>query len=338
MIEILKTLPLNSVQDLGRPGKRGLGIARAGALDTLAMMGANALLGNAPQEAVLEIQMFPVSMRFTQRTLIALTGADSRAEINGKRLPPWWVREVHPGDELHMLPPLRGARCYLAVQGGIDVPEVLGSRSTALRYGFGGHRGRSLQKGDVLPVGAGSASCRSSAGFGARAPADVLKSAPDGAAGDTPNDKDICLRVMRAAEYDLFDEASQTAFENATWTVSTQSDRMGYRLSGPALQRKVHGEMRSHPIVPGVVQVPPSGQPIVQLADGNSAGGYPKIGFIIDADLWRIAQARPGARLRFRMCGIAEARRAQAEVEDYLTGLREQARYGRVPAGSQRMR
>ena len=141
----------------------------------------------------------------------------------------------------------------------------------------------------------------------------------------------MTLRVMRAAEYGMFTPASQAAFTDAVWRVSAQSDRMGYRLSGPVLERTAVREMRSHPIVPGVVQVPPSGQPIIQLADGNSAGGYPKIGFVIDADLWRIAQSPPGTKLRFQMCGLDEARAAQAELESYLAGLRDTAAHCRVP-------
>lgn len=326
MIEIIKTAPLNSVQDTGRPGLRGLGIARSGALDPLAATGANALLGNAADDAVLEFQMYPAALRFTRDTLVALTGADCRARLNGVPVPAWWVRDVRAGDELVLSPPIQGARCYVAVQGGVDVPAVLGSRSTALRYGFGGHRGRALQKGDSLPIGARRNSARLPAGYGACPPEQAL--APR---ANEDADGVMTLRVMRAAEYGMFTPASQAAFTDAVWRVSAQSDRMGYRLSGPVLERTAVREMRSHPIVPGVVQVPPSGQPIIQLADGNSAGGYPKIGFVIDAELWRIAQSPPGTKLRFQMCGLDEARAAQAELESYLAGLRDTAAHCRVP-------
>ena len=139
------------------------------------------------------------------------------------------------------------------------------------------------------------------------------------------------LRAIPAAEYDQFDESSHAALWQTPWKVTAQSNRQGYRLAGNALQRTELVEMRSHGIVPGVIQVPPSGQPIIQLADGNSAGGYPKIGVVIEADLWRIAQAAPGNVLRFVSCTLEEARAAEREIAAYLTKLRRLAGYCRQP-------
>jgi allophanate hydrolase subunit 2 len=141
--------------------------------------------------------------------------------------------------------------------------------------------------------------------------------------------------VIAAAEYGQFDEASHDSFWNTPWKVTSQSNRQGCRLAGNALQRTELVEMRSHGIVPGVIQVPPSGEPIIQLADGNSAGGYPKIGVVIEADLWRIAQAAPGNVLRFVSCTLEEARAAEREIASYLTRLRRLADYCRFPVSEQ---
>lgn len=314
MIEIVKTAALNSVQDLGRHGVRNLGVTASGALDTLALRAANILLGNAPGDAALEVQMFPLAMRFSCAGQIALAGGECVALLNDRRMPPWWTLDVQAGDTLVLQAPVVGARTYLAVRGGLDVPRIMGSRSTAMRHGFGGHEGRALRAGDVLATGPAPALPAVRPDTGVLPPAVVLGG---------PDAKGVSwLRVLPAAEHDLFTRASQQEFQGATWRVTAQSDRMGYRLSGPILEKVAQHEMRSHPIVPGVVQVPPSGLPIIQLADGNAAGGYPKIACVIEADLWRLAQAAPGAGLRFRHCDLADARQARREIEEYLNALR----------------
>jgi biotin-dependent carboxylase-like uncharacterized protein len=314
VIEIVKTAALNSVQDLGRHGARNLGVTASGALDTLALRAANIMLGNARGDAALEVQMFPLTVRFSCAGQIALAGGECVALLNDRRVPPWWTLVVQAGDTLVLRPPVVGVRCYLAVRGGLDVPPVMGSRSTAMRHGFGGHEGRAVRAGDRLAAGPAPAMPAARPDTGVLPPASVLGGLDAGGLS--------WLRVLPAAEYDLFTRASQRAFQGATWRVTAQSDRMGYRLSGSTLEKVTQQEMRSHPIVPGVVQVPPSGLPIIQLADGNAAGGYPKIACVIEADLWRLAQAAPGAGLRFRHCDLADARQARQEIEEYLNALR----------------
>lgn len=332
MIEVLLTPPLNMVQDLGRTGFRCHGIARTGAMDRLALAAGNALLGNPPDAAGIEFQLFPVRLRFTRDTAIALTGADTMPRLDGRLMPPWWAVSVRAGQELVLRAPRRGMRGYLTVAGGIDVPLVFGSRTTHLRAGFGGLDGRALAEGDRLPLGDAPAfTPRDPAGLGARPPGDVLPGgeAPDAGPGD------VVLRVIPAAEYDQFDAASQALLWSQGWAVTSQSNRMGYRLQGAVpLRRTELVEMRSHGIVPGVIQVPPSGQSIIQLEDGNSAGGYPKIGAVIEADLWRIAQAAPGATLRFAPCDAAVARAAERAAAAYLGELRHLAGLGRRELGS----
>lgn len=332
MIEILETPPLNTIQDLGRPGNRRYGVARGGALDRVALAAANILLGNEDGAAGIEVQLFPVRIRLGADSAVAITGAAAEARLDGRVLPPWWAVPIRAGQELSLTVPatgMQGMRAYLAFAGGLDVPVVLGGRGTQIRDAFGGLEGRALQAGDCLATcAAASFRFRDAAGFGACPPTEALPQAMHGQAGMD----ETVLRVIPASEYDQFDDTSHEAFWQEAFTITAQSDRMGYRLAGPVLRRTEPVEMRSHGIVPGVVQVPPSGLPIIQLADGNSAGGYPKIGVVLDGDLWRLAQAPPGRRLRFRRCEVTEARAAEQETAHYLTRLRRLSGYLRLGA------
>jgi 5-oxoprolinase (ATP-hydrolysing) subunit C len=331
MIEILETPPLNTMQDLGRVGYRHHGIGRGGVMDRLALAAGNALLGNEEGEAGLEFQLFPVRLRFTQETAFAVTGADCEARLSGRhlsgrRLPSWWATRAEAGDELVLSSPRKQMRAYLTIAGGFDVPQVLGSRSTHARDSFGGYHGRALLAGDILQSRAHEPFLfRDSAGIGATPAAVAVAAAPceDLAEGET------VVRAIPAAEYETFDEASRTALFRTPWKVTARSNRQGYALSGPPLRRNALLEMRSHAIVPGVIQVPPSGQPLIQLAEANSAGGYPKIGVVIDVDLWRIGQLPPGGVLRFVWCSLAEARAAEQAAAAYLATLRRLAGYCR---------
>jgi 5-oxoprolinase (ATP-hydrolysing) subunit C len=327
MIEICQTPPLNTVQDLGRFGYRRYGIGTAGAMDRLALAAGNRALGNSQDAAGLEFQLFPVTIRFQKDGAIALTGADCAATLNGKAAPPWWVMPVREGQTLKLAAPMRGARSYLCVAGGIDVPELLGSRSTQMRDGFGGLSGRQLGAGDILAAGPHAPfRFRDSFGFGIEPPTSALE--PN--LHDWAAEGDVVLRAILASEAPQFDEASLKAFKMSTWTITAQSNRMGYRLAGPILRRPDPTEMRSQAIIQGVVQVPPSGQPIVQLADGNSAGGYPKIAYVVQSDLWRLAQSTPGQTLRFSLVSLDDAGRARRQVSQYLNEVARFSGYCRV--------
>lgn len=312
MIEILSDTALATVQDLGRTGALAWGVGTSGAMDPLALAVGNLLLGNDRGGAAIEAQIFPLIVRFDAACAFAVTGADCAAELDGRPLLPWWSATAAAGQVLRLGPPKkgvwRGARAYLCVAGGIDVPMVLGSRSTQLRGAFGGHEGRTLRQGDRLHITAADAAHQAT-GFGIVPPALAL-----------PLDRDglPAVRILPAAEYERYRPASQDAFWAEPWTLTPQSDRYGYRLSGPTLEAITPIEMRSHGIVPGVIQVPPSGQPIVQMRDAQPSGGYPKIGTVIEADLWRLGQAPIGSRIRFLQCTWDEARRAQAEIERWL--------------------
>lgn len=316
MIEVLASPAFNTIQDLGRHGARGIGVSTSGAMDPVALAAGNALLGNEDDAAGIEIQTFPFRLRFQEDITFALTGADHVSTLAGSSMRPWWCKRARAGDILAIGTPRRGARVYATFGGGLDVPRVLGSRSTHLRAGFGGLEGRSLQTGDVVPVGKRPREAARRFDFGA-APPDVTIT------GAGPRDDGVLrIRVMRAGEYDLFSEAMQARFWSTVWKVSARSDRGGYRLTGDKLTLDAPIEMRSHGVVAGVVQVPPAGEPIIQMSDANTAGGYPKMAAVIQADLWRLGQAAPGSSIAFSEVSYQDAVAAMAPVNDYLASLR----------------
>ncbi|HSV53214.1 MAG TPA: biotin-dependent carboxyltransferase family protein [Burkholderiaceae bacterium] len=316
MIEILSATALATVQDLGRTGSLRWGVGTAGAMDPLALAAGNLLLGNDANAAAVEVPVFPFAVRFVQACAFALTGADCQARLDGAPLLPWWSCEARAGQVLALEPPhqadqagaWRASRAYLCLAGGVDVPPVLGSRSTQLRGAFGGLEGRALRQGDTLRAGsAGQAKC--STGFGLVPPALSLPLQLDGVAA---------MRVLPGAEYRSFREESRAAFWAGEWKITPQSDRYGYRLAGEPLVPIEPLEMRSHGIVPGVIQVPAGGQPIIQMRDAQPSGGYPKFGTVIEADLWRLGQAPIGSRVRFVETTWDDAVAALDEVEHWL--------------------
>ena len=316
MIEILSTSALATVQDLGRSGALKWGVGSAGAMDPLALASGNLLLGNDEGAAAIEVPVFPFQARFTADCAFALTGADCAARLDDTPLLPWWAHVAHAGQVLSLGLPQRGrwraSRAYLCLAGGVDVPLVLGSRSTQLRGAFGGHEGRALRQGDSLRA-AGPAHERPAAGFGLLPPALALPLQADGVAA---------MRVLPAAEYRHFTEPARDAFWTQDWKITAQSDRYGYRLAGPTLQTAAAIELRSHGIVPGVIQVPPGGQPIVQMRDAQPSGGYPKIGTVIEADLWRLGQAPIGSSVRFIQTSWEEAVAALEQTRQWLAQAR----------------
>ena len=320
MIEILSASALATVQDLGRVGALQWGVGTSGAMDPLALASGNLLLGNDESAAAIEAPVFPFQVRFTEDCSFALTGADCAARLDDRPLLPWWSHEARAGQVLKLGLPQPGrwpaSRAYLCLGGGVDVPVVLGSRSTQLRGAFGGHEGRALRQGDRLAVmarGGDGGGLHGLGGFGIVPPALAMPLHVDGVPA---------MRVLPAAEYPLFTEASRAAFWAEAWKITSQSDRYGYRLAGRPLEATTAIEMRSHGIVPGVIQVPPGGQPIVQMRDAQPSGGYPKIGTVIDADLWRLGQAPIGSRVRFVETTWDEAVAALDQTRAWLDEVR----------------
>ena len=316
MIEILSASALATVQDLGRPGALSWGVGTSGAMDSLALAAGNILLGNDEGAAAVEVPVFPFQVRFVRDCAFAVTGADVAARLDSTPVLPWWSIRARAGQVLHLGLPQggawRGSRAYLCLAGGVDVPPVLGSRSTQLRGSFGGHEGRALRQGDTLRFGLPDGDPRPT-DFGLVPPALALPLQADGLPA---------VRVLPAAEYTLYSQASHAAFWAEPWKITAQSDRYGYRLSGTPLEAVSALEMRSHGIVPGVIQVPPGGQPIVQMRDAQPSGGYPKLGTVIEADLWRLGQAPVGSRVRFIETNWDDAVDALTQTRSWLDEAR----------------
>ncbi|POO52671.1 biotin-dependent carboxyltransferase family protein [Agrobacterium rosae] len=314
MIEIIDSGPLNTIQDLGRTGYRDIGVTVSGAMDPLALKVANLMVGNQAGDAAVELQTFPFRMRFGTKTAVAVTGGGS-AKLDGIAMPPWWMKTADAGQVLEITPAVGSARAYVSFGGGVDVAPVMGSRSTSLRGAFGGMEGRFLKKGDLLPLGKASIPGLADEGFGVVPPMLEMETL-----FPVQNDGTLLIRALPAGEHDLFGVDAER-FWNQSWKISSQSDRTGYRLSGEPIRPVAAIEMRSHGIVAGVVQVPPAGEPIIQMSDANTAGGYPKIAGIVEADLWRLGQARSGSRLRFVRSSHAQARALDQAIATYLEDI-----------------
>lgn len=305
MIEMLSTGALNSVQDLGRQGYLNSGVGHSGAMDRLALSLANLMVGNPVDFAGLELVLFPVRLRFMTDSRFARCGADAQAYLDGVEMPPDWVCNAQAGQTLLIQAPRRGARVYLAFAGGIDVPLLMGSRSTDLKSGFGGFNGRGLVRGDQLAFNPSSPSHIDNGGLA------TARELPSRAS-------ETVIRVLPGAQSDHFRDEARERFFSDPWEVTQEANRMGMRLSGAPLTLGQPLELLSHGILPGTVQVPPAGQPIIQMAEANTCGGYPKIAHVIDADLPLLAQAPIGSALRFLQVDPAEAIDAQAQQDREL--------------------
>ena len=289
---------LTTVQDLGRSGLAQFGVTPGGAADRSAAILGNRLLGNDPGAATLECTLAGPRLQFPQGAIVALTGADLGWTLDGLVAPCWQPLAIAPGGTLAVAPMPVGAgvRGYVCVAGGIAVPEVLGSRSTALVGAFGGHEGRALRTGDALPLGP--------------APADPVAILRRRLAGPPPviADGAATVRVTAGPQASRFTLAGLAAFLGGTYVVSARSDRQGVRLQGPEIAHRVGPDIVSEGITRGAVQVPGDGQPIVLLGARQTVGGYTKIATVIGADIDLLAQRRPGDRLRFVEVSVAAAR------------------------------
>lgn len=297
--EVIRPGFLTLLQDFGRYGQQHLGMASGGPLDEHAFLWANRLLDNHYNSATLEITLGQVQLRAVQATLIAIAGADLDARINNHPIESWRSYWIEAGDILRFTGARQGVRAYLAVSGGFDAPLQHGSCATVVREGCGGlyGDGRRLEAGDLLPS-------RRQAPL-ARGP---LRQVPPRYVPDYR--APLCLRLMPAYQYDQFDAAQLERFFSQEYQVSPLSDRMGYRLAGPAIKSCLDGII-SEGIAYGAVQVPGDGQPIVLLKDRQTIGGYPKIGCVASLDAAKLAQRAPGAVIRFSLAdsGAVEAER-----------------------------
>ncbi len=291
-IRVIEPGALSSIQDHGRWGNQHFGVSQGGAADPVLASIANRLVGNPDEAAVIECTMTGSLLRFDFDARVAWVGwAD---ESSGK------PHIIKAGDHIDLRRRMSHLRGYIAVAGGIDVPKVLGSRATDLRAVLGGHHGRALQAGDILPIGKASTSRVSEKWH-------ISWPHPDG--------RIIELRYLRGIQADWFSSAALRRFKESYYEISPTSDRTGTRLKGDKLELKQPREMISQPVVIGSVQVPPDGQPIVLMSERQTIGGYPQIGHLISADILKLARAWPGTHVRFREVDLDEARHAWNELQ-----------------------
>ena len=293
MIEVLRAGLCDLVMDLGRPGWGALGVPAGGAADPAALAAANCLAGNEPGAAGLEITLSGPTLRFPAGGVVALTGAQfGAARSNAERVVWNESLAMAAGETLTIDRAEDGCRCWLALRGGLAVPQVMASHSTFMPGGFGGYLGRALLAGDVLACALGAAEVRQ------------LRAHPPACERTAP------LRVVAGPQAGLFDDAGLAAFFSGAYRVDPTSDRRGLRLTGPVVTH-ARVELPSQGVLPGAVQVPPDGRPIILGWDGPVTGGYPVIAGVIAADLPKLAQLRPGDVVRFMTIEL-EAARAQA--------------------------
>jgi antagonist of KipI len=321
MISVLKPGLLTTVQDLGRPGYQQFGIVVGGALDAFSTRVANLILGNDANAAVLEMAQTGPELNFENETVVAWCGADFDARIGSEPMPRDRPVRIAAGETLSFGFACSGLRAWLAVAGGIDVPLVMGSRSTYRRAGIGGQEGRPLIAGDTLAIGAPNersshllASLRAA---GRRVASWTVRPQTLGGAV-----VDGTMRAMPGPEWDWFTAESQKAFFSADWRATNEADRMGVRLVGPVLELVKPREMISSAVNTGIVQVPPSGQPIILLPSRQSVGGYPRMAAMAAVDVGRFTQLRPGDSVRFQKITLSTAHELHLARERDLALIR----------------
>lgn len=291
-LRIIACDPRTSLQDFGRPGLSRLGIPRSGAMDPLALRVANALVGNAANEAAIELTLGSIRVVAEGGPVrLAVTGAPADIDIAGTRMSHHASLVLDDGETLTVRRPRAGVHTMLAVAGGFDVPTELASRSLYARAAIGGLGGRALGAGDHLPLRLAAAPYR----------ALELACEPVPLCGDTP------VRIILGPHADLFTDTAIAALLAAPYRISHASDRMAYRLDGPAIARDGQRELASQGLLSGAIQVPPDGMPLVLMADCQTIGGYPRIATVVAPDLRRIAQCRPGNHVHFVAITIDEA-------------------------------
>nr|WP_202171337.1 biotin-dependent carboxyltransferase family protein [Bacillus sp. USDA818B3_A] len=305
ILKVLKPGLQTSVQDLGRYGYQQYGISTSGAMDSYSMHAANILVGNAAGEAVLEAAMIGPELEALCDVAVAICGGDFSPKVDGEEVALWKSFLLRKGQVLTIGTCQQGARALIAIGGGIDVPFVLGSKSTFLNGKLGGYEGRALSKGDVLkgrPV--------------IRKPFKKLR--PDLVPSYS---KEITVRVILGPQEGRFTEQSIQRFFSEEFIVTPQSNRMGYQLKGPKLEHIGGPDIISDPIPLGGIQVPASGQPIILLADRQTTGGYTRIGTVISVDIARLAQAVTGTIIHFSMVSVEEAQQLYVERQRLLKHL-----------------
>jgi len=304
MIKVIKSGIQLTIQDLGRVGFRHLGVSRSGSLDTCAHIIANRLLNNTDNTAVLELTVGLCELQFQCDTVIALHGADLKATLDRHPLYPGWSYPIKAMQTLKFATGRGGSRAYIAVKGGIECPEVMGSKSTDLGAAIGGFNGRALQSGDVLAI----------------SPYTKPWLCNKGAL--TPPKRSI-IRLHKGPHYELLTPACINTFCEASFTINPNSNRMGVRLDHKNTAIMQHTlSLPSVAVAPGSIQLPPDGNPIVLLNDGQTTGGYPLIAHVIEADLHQFAQFRTADPITFEFVSLEQANAAKNKLDAHLAQLK----------------
>jgi biotin-dependent carboxylase-like uncharacterized protein len=299
---------LSTLQDLGRTGYQETGFSPSGVLDQKAMKIANLLVNNPIDEAVIEMTFMGATMEFNTANVISVTGGDFNPKLNNVTFPMYKAQAVHPGDKLELGYAKSGCRAYVAFAGGLDVPKVLGSKSTNLKCGIGGFYGRRLMVGDCISFAS---------------PKDTLPALSKKiVAYEKDWEHKETVRVVLGPQVDYFTEEGIDIFRKEAYTITNDSDRMGCKLEGKPISYKSKVDIISDGIPLGGIQIPPNGKPIVMLADRQTTGGYAKIGTIISVDIPFFVQKKPGDVVRFEAVSIEHAQRLYKKEYRKLEKLR----------------
>ncbi|WZL72221.1 biotin-dependent carboxyltransferase family protein [Clostridiaceae bacterium 35-E11] len=310
MFKIIHPGFLTLVQDQGRYGYQQFGVPVSGVMDSYAQRVANILVGNDEGEGVLELTMLGPQIEFESDMIIAITGGNLSPSLNGAAIPMWQSIYVKQGERLIFQGMKSGCRSYIAFAGGIDVPKVMGSKSTYTKGKIGGYEGRPLKAGDRLQIG-------------------VAKEALISLKGRTVADKyipqytnDFEVRVILGPQDQYFTSKGIETFLSNKYVVTNECDRMGFRLDGEVIEHMNGGDIISDGIAFGAIQIPGHGKPIIMMADRQTTGGYTKIANVISADLYKIAQAKPGDQIAFQAVTVQEAQSALKELEQKVLNIK----------------
>jgi len=307
--KVIKSGIFDTIQDLGRFGFQQYGMPVSGAMDSYALRVGNRLLGNEENEAGIEISTPGLSLEVLNQTVIAITGADFNPTINNSPAPIWEALEVKKGDIISFNQVKNGCYSYLLVAEGIDIPVVLGSKSTYVRGKIGGQKGRPLKKSDIINVGKANQELQNIVGR--------KVSAINLPTYHEENE----IRVILGPQYDYFTKDGLYTFLNSFYEITANSDRMGYRLKGPEIENKNGSDIITDGIPLGSIQVPLDGMPIVMLADRQTTGGYAKIATVISSDIDKFAQMKPRNKIKFTKINLEKAHQLFCEREKNINDM-----------------
>lgn len=314
--EVIHPGALTTVQDLGRYGYQRYGVPVGGAMDKFSLRVANLLVGNKENEGALEATVLGPKLKALRQVRVAFAGADLSPKINGQPCPTWSSLAIEEGDLISFGTPRSGCRAYLGISGGISVPLIMGSYATHIRLGLGG-LGRALAKGDVIRV---KEERRRSRDW-----IDPYQLAKEQIPIYT---HESVIRVILGPQKEYFTKQGLRSFLGGDYVITPETDRMGYRLRGPKVEHSLGADVITDGTPPGSVQVPGDGMPIILVADGQATGGYAKIAVVITPDQDKLAQAKPGDRIRFQKVTIDKAHLLLAEMENKIQGIKRSLAWG----------